>query len=178
MGRGLRPDRVARSVFDIDLAALRRMGITALCLDLDNTLVGWNRPPDERIRSWLAAVAELGFRVAIVSNNSAARVAAFCDELGLHGVAVAHKPRRSGFRRALEILGAEPSRAAVIGDQIWTDVWGGNRAGCFTVLVRPLERREFLGTRVARAFERLWLLLLRRIDPPASMNRPLPTDPR
>lgn len=178
MGRGLRPDRVARSVFDIDLHALKRMGITTLCLDLDNTLVGWNRPPDERIRSWLATVRELGFKVAVVSNNTTARVDTFCAELGLQGVAVARKPRRSGFRRAMALLGADPARAAVIGDQIWTDVWGGNRAGCFTVLVRPLERREFLGTKVARAFERLWLLLLHRLDPPASVNRSVPTDSR
>lgn len=172
LGRGLRPDRVAESIFRIDLDALLRLGVRALCLDIDNTLVEWNRPPDDRLRTWLGRARARGFRMAVVSNNTQGRVASFCADLGLNGVAVAQKPRRGGFRRALALIGATPSEAAVIGDQLWTDVWGGNRLGCFTVLVRPLDRREFLGTRVARQLERLWLGVLVRVNAPPRLDVP------
>jgi hypothetical protein len=45
----------------------------------------------------------------------------------------------------------------MIGDQMFTDVLGGNRMGLYTVMVRPMHRREFLGTKVSRAAE--WALL-------------------
>ncbi|MBX6350492.1 MAG: YqeG family HAD IIIA-type phosphatase [Clostridia bacterium] len=164
VGRGFRPDFVYPDLFSVDLGALRRRGVRALCVDLDNTLVPWNGPPDERALAWLDRARSFGFRVALVSNNSRRRTAEFARRTGLPIVAPAQKPRRAGIRRALALLGTPPEEAAVIGDQLWTDVWGGNRAGCTTVLVRPVDRREFAGTRVARLVEAAVLAWLSRSE--------------
>ncbi|MBT9258434.1 MAG: YqeG family HAD IIIA-type phosphatase [Clostridiales bacterium] len=172
MGRGWKPDFEARSLYHVDLEALRQRGVKGLILDLDNTLVHWNAPPDDRTRLFVEEARRQGFRLAVVSNNRVGRVAAFCRELGIQGVSMANKPRRRGFRQALRLLALKPEEAAVIGDQIWTDVWGGNRTGCVTVRVQPLGRREFIGTRLARAVEWVYLWFLRRTQRPALLERP------
>jgi predicted HAD superfamily phosphohydrolase YqeG len=50
----------------------------------------------------------------------------------------------------------------VIGDQLFTDVLGGNRLGLFTILVQPIDQREFIGTRLVRQVERRVLAWLRK----------------
>lgn len=51
------------------------------------------------------------------------------------------KPGTDGMRRAAEKLGGlRPEETAVIGDQIFTDVRGGNRFGALTILVRRWGR--------------------------------------
>ncbi|HXG24870.1 MAG TPA: HAD hydrolase-like protein, partial [Chthonomonadales bacterium] len=72
------------------------------------------------------------------------------------------KPRKRGFIEAMKELGVDSSKTAMIGDQMFTDVLGGNRAGVYTVLVRPIARREFIGTKVSRAVEKALLALFRR----------------
>jgi hypothetical protein len=72
------------------------------------------------------------------------------------------KPRREGLNRAMAAIGTTPPNTAVIGDQIFTDVLGGNRTGLLTILVRPIGKREFIATRISRALERLLFWFLRR----------------
>jgi len=77
----------------------------------------------------------------------------------VHGIL---KPRRKGLAAALEMIGSESARTAMIGDQVFTDVLGGRRMGMYTILVKPMARREFVGTKVSRLFERGLLAYLRR----------------
>lgn len=156
--RWCRPDIVVASVQEIDPEALRARGIRALLLDLDNTLVMW-RSCDLRaeVSAWVERARGAGLRLCIVSNSSSARrVEPVAQQLGIPYTARAAKPSRRAFRRAAALLGVEPSQAAVVGDQLFTDVLGGNRAGMLTVLVNPINRnREFISTRIMRLVERL-----------------------
>ncbi len=158
----LRPDLYYRSVHDMDLAGLRDAGVTALLVDLDNTLLRRNsgQVTDEAKR-WVAQAAETGLSVCIVSNNWHERVAGVAAELGAPIVAKALKPLPHAFRRALALTGASPAQAAVVGDQVFTDVLGGNLIGATTVLVVPLSSSDLPHTRVLRTLER-WLLADRR----------------
>lgn len=152
------PHEYVGSLHELDLDRLRGRGVRALIVDLDNTLVPWNDgQPGPRALEWLALVRDRGMRVCIVSNNSAQRVEAFGRALGVPVVAGAAKPRRQAFRRAMQLLGTNPSETAVVGDQLFTDVLGGRRLGLYTVLVRPLSDREFFVTRLVRRLERLVL---------------------
>ena len=152
----LRPDLYYRSVPDIDLVELKRRGITALLVDLDNTLVRRNTqdtPPG--LTEWLHSAGEQGFKICIVSNNWHERVLNTADALGLPIAAKALKPFPGGFSRGLRLLGARPTEAATIGDQIFTDVLGGSLVGATTVLVKPLTGGSDLPhTRLLRAMER------------------------
>lgn len=157
------PHIYVSSIFDLDLAGVGRQGIKGLILDLDNTLVQWNFPePPQRVRDWFKELRERGFRACIVSNNTASRVQTFTAPLGVPSIHKAVKPRRSAFRRAMSVMGTGPDDTAVIGDQVLTDIFGGRRLGLLTILVDPLEPREFLGTRLVRIAERAWLGYLSR----------------
>ncbi len=149
----------ASGVTEIDAAELRSLGIEAVLLDLDNTLVGWQRHdiPAE-VFAWIEALKAAGIRLCLVSNTRhGRRLVSLSQELGVPYVRRAWKPRRRGFLNALAELQAEPSKTAMVGDQMFTDVFGGNRMGLYTIMVRPMHRREFLGTKISRAAE--WVLL-------------------
>lgn len=165
LGDLLVPGAVVPGVTAIPVAALSARGIRALIIDLDNTLTRWNDvvcAPD--VAAWLRRLRDDGLGICIVSNNGPERVRAFCDALGMDLIWIAHagKPALRAYRLARERLGVAPDEVAAIGDQIFTDVFGGNRAGLFTVLVQPLGRREFPATRLVRLVEGLWLRRLRR----------------
>lgn len=158
------PDEVVPSVSDIPPESLIQQGIQAVLLDLDNTLVPWQKVdvPDA-VRQWIQAMKEAGLRLCLVSNTRRRRrLEILAKELGIAYVPKAFKPRRYGLRQALEQLQATPRQAVMIGDQIFTDVWGGNRMGMRTILVMPMARREFIGTKVSRLLERILLWGYRR----------------
>lgn len=161
--RLLRPAEYRPSIFAVDLDRLRARGIRGLIVDLDNTLGPWRlAEPDPAVREWFRRAQAAGFRICIVSNGGARRVQAVASALAVPAVGRAAKPSGRGFRAALALLGTAPHETAVIGDQIFTDVLGGNRLGLYTILVRPVSPREFLGTRLVRRVERLVLRWLER----------------
>ncbi len=154
----LKPDLYYTDVFAIDLSDLRARGVNALLVDLDNTLLprDTNVLPDE-LRRWAGRLAEEGFRVCLVSNNWHERVKRVAEELGFELVAKALKPLPFAFRRAMESLGASRGSTAVIGDQLFTDVLGGNALGLLTVLVAPLSKTDLPHTLLLRRIEALAL---------------------
>jgi len=158
------PSIYAESVSHVDIADLKRRGIRVFLLDLDNTLVrwqGWDIPPE--VAAWVKEALAQGMKICIVSNTrTPKRLRALSEALGVPYVRRGSKPRRIGFREALRLLDAQTGETAVIGDQVFTDILGGNRLGAFTVLVRPMHRREFFGTKISRLFERVVLRLLDR----------------
>ncbi len=154
MLRRFAPNEYLASAIEVDLQALKARGIEGLIVDLDNTLVPrYEDEPSEELKGWLQEVARAGLRVCIVSNNWTSRVAAIASELGVSIVKGAGKPLAKAFRQGMRILGTRPAETAVIGDQLFTDVLGGNRLGLYTVLVVPLSDKEMLHTRVLRKLE-------------------------
>jgi len=149
------------SILDIPLKNLNQLNITAFILDLDNTITEWNsNEVREEVSKWFNLIKQQGFKACILSNNGEERVVAVAKSLGIPYVHRAQKPRRGGYHRALSIMGVTAKETAVIGDQIFTDVLGGNRAGLYTILVKPIARKEFMGTKIARCME---VLVLRRL---------------
>ena len=136
----LQPDYYIPHITGVTLEFLRRHGIRGLILDVDNTLTTHDDPtPHPDIAAWLDGMRQAGVGMMIVSNNTEERVRPFAEILGLPYVADGKKPGTDGMRRAAEKLGGlHPEETAVIGDQIFTDVWGGNRFGALTIMVAPL----------------------------------------
>lgn len=155
MLRLLTPDAVYPSLFEVDLDSLAARGIRGLIVDLDNTLVEYgNSAVPAEARDWVRTARKKGFRVCITSNARTGRVRSFADAFGIPGIANAGKPIRRAFRRAMRLLGTTASETAVIGDQVFTDVLGGNRMELYTILVNPLSKSELGATRVMRRLER------------------------
>lgn len=158
------PSLHVETVYDIDLEALQKQGVKGIITDLDNTLVGWDVPDaTPKLVQWLDHVRDqYGIKVVIVSNNSTTRVEQFSKPLNIPFIAKARKPRRLPFEKGLQVLGTRPQETVVIGDQLFTDVLGGNRMGLYTILVVPIAQKEFIGTKVLRMMERIALSILRR----------------
>lgn len=150
---------------------LRTCGIRALLLDLDNTITPWrSRQVPHEVRQWIAQMQAAGIRLCFVSNTRhLARLRRLSETLGIPYAHGPMKPRRAMLMRAIEMLKVKPEETAIVGDQVFTDVWSGNRLGIYTIWVRPMAPREFIGTKISRAVER-WLL--RKMKPYAQSNEP------
>jgi len=146
MGRGRKPDLKYSDIYAIDLEDLRNRGIRGLVFDIDNTLEPYATPvPGEKLTGWLEGLAADSFVLAILSNAKKERIEKFIGGFPeplrdkIYFVYGAAKPSRKGYRKLAGMCGLETGQLAMIGDQLFTDIWGGNRAGCLTVLVEPIE---------------------------------------
>ena len=156
MKKLLKPDMKVKSIFEIPLDNLYERGFHNLIIDLDNTVTEWNgMDVCDSTAGWFQELRKRGFNACLVSNNLGERVFTIARRLGIPSINKAAKPRRRAFRQALDILDSGKYNTAVVGDQIFTDVLGGNRMGLFTILVDPINPKEFVGTRIMRIFERL-----------------------
>ncbi|HJV44383.1 MAG TPA: YqeG family HAD IIIA-type phosphatase [Bacillota bacterium] len=163
MLKKLIPDLHVYSIFDIDIEALKQRGVRGIITDLDNTLIEWDRPDaTPKLMDWLNGLRNQGLKVIIVSNNKQVRVSRFADPLGLPYIYGARKPKRTPFRDAIKQLGLHPKEMVVIGDQLFTDVLGGNRLGLYTILVVPVAQTDGLLTRFNRLMERIALSWMRK----------------
>lgn len=157
------PDQYEKSIYDIDLEQLENRGIKGIIIDLDNTLVEWDRPKaTPRVRKWLQSLQNYGMEVTIVSNNSNERVQAFSDPENISFIYAARKPRRRAFFEACEQMNITKDEAVVVGDQIFTDVLGGNRAGIHTILVVPVSNTDGIATKLNRFMERFVLRWMKK----------------
>jgi HAD superfamily phosphatase (TIGR01668 family) len=159
----LRPDVMVPSVLDLTPERLAQWGVRGLVLDADNTLVPRNRYAlTPEVHAWLDAVRASGVRCCILSNSASPRkVAAMVSTFDMPALSLARKPLAAGFRRALTLLGTTPAETAMVGDQVFTDILGGNRMGLLTVLVRPVSTNDFilyrlLGRTLERPLLRRW----------------------
>ncbi|CAM3816115.1 YqeG family HAD IIIA-type phosphatase [Mesobacillus zeae] len=157
------PDQHVKSIFEITPESLKEKGIKGIITDLDNTLVEWDRPSaTPKLIGWFEEIKLSGIQVTIVSNNSENRVKFFSDPLGIPYIFQARKPMRRAFHRAIKEMGLKREETVVIGDQLLTDVLGGNRGGFHTILVVPVAQTDGYWTRFNRKIERRILKSFRK----------------
>ncbi len=149
------PSEYVKNVYQITPEILKERGVKGIITDLDNTLIEWDRPSatPELIR-WLKEMQDNGIKVTVVSNNNEKRVKFFSDPLQIPFIPKARKPMGGAFRRALKEMKLQPEDVVVIGDQLLTDVLGGNRLGLYTILVIPVASSDGFMTRFNRKVER------------------------
>ncbi len=154
------PDLILDKVWQIDETVLRRLGVKALILDVDNTLSAHGAPtPAGEVMPWLEKMDALKVPLMILSNNTRKRVGPFAERLKLDFVHFAVKPLPGGFRKAAARLGLAPAEIGVVGDQIFTDVLGGNLAGMKTILVMPMGDAGTRLIKLKRFFEKKYISL-------------------
>lgn len=152
------PSDYEKSIYEIKLDQLIEKGMKGMITDLDNTLIEWDRPnAPPKLIDWFKKVEDKGLHVTIISNNNQERVGAFAEPLSLPYIYDAKKPMSKSFKRAIADMGLQPSEIVVIGDQLVTDVLGGNRLGLHTILVNPVANSDGFWTRFNRRIERYLL---------------------
>lgn len=121
------------SVLDMDWDALAKH-YQGVIFDIDNTLVPHGAPADEKIIKLFEKIHALGMKTMLVSNNGEERVRPFAEQVNSGFISKAGKPRTGGYKKAMQVMNTDPKHTLFVGDQIFTDIWGANRAGMDTVL--------------------------------------------
>ncbi|RYM05283.1 YqeG family HAD IIIA-type phosphatase [Sporolactobacillus sp. THM7-7] len=157
------PEEHVNSILDIQPEMLKNRGIKGIITDLDNTLVAWNEANmTPELAKWFAALQKAGIAVMILSNNKKKRVERFSAEANIPFIFRARKPLPHAFKRAMKKMNLTKDELVVIGDQIMTDVWGGNQIGAHTILVAPITSTDGWMTRFNRRLEHLVLSKMRQ----------------
>ena len=152
----LYPNMLLQSVTEITEQLLRKNKINALILDVDNTLINIEQKISEEVKIWVKKMTENGIKLYILSNtNDKEKVGKVSNTLDIPYVNLAKKPFKKGFLKVQNLLQEKPENIAAVGDQIFTDVIGGNRCNMFTILVEPIQKKEYWYTAWKRPIENL-----------------------
>ena len=156
------PSELISSIYRIDFEQLYKEGYRGIIFDIDNTLVPHGAPADDRAVSLFEQLKKTGYECCLVSNNKRARVEMFNRDVNVHTVWKANKPLPRGYREAMEKMGTDRENTLVVGDQIFTDLWGGSFMGLKTIMVLPINPKEEIQIVLKRILERPILGLYRR----------------
>lgn len=148
------PDKYIDKVEQITIEFLQKNKIKALILDVDNTLIDYNKNLSQSIIDWAKKLKEQGIKLYILSNtNQKEKVEKVAKALEIPYRNLAKKPLKAGFLKVQKELKEKPENIGVVGDQIFTDILGGNRCNMFTILVEPIAPKDFWYTAWKRPLE-------------------------
>lgn len=158
-----KPDVYSKDIYNIDYKKLKLCGIKCLLFDLDNTLVPlYLKRPTRKVKDFIEILKDMGFKVIIISNSGKNRLLPFKRILEVDCAASSKKPSKNKYIKIMNEYKYNESEIAAIGDQIVTDIFGGNRIGIYTVLVDPISRREYIWTKFNRIKEKIIIHKLKR----------------
>ena len=156
------PKQRAASAYDIPYERLREKGIRGVIFDIDNTLVPHDAPAEKKTVELFERLHRLGCATCLLSNNKEKRVAEFAGQVDSPYIFKAGKPKMGGYEKAMKLMGTDRTSTLFAGDQLFTDVFGANRAGIASVLVNPINPREEIQIVLKRYPERLVLWFYER----------------
>ena len=158
----LKPNIKLERITDITPEILKKHNIKALILDVDNTLsTHHGNVLVEGLENWLSVMRDNNIPLIILSNSKEQRVKPFAEGIGLSYISLGLKPLPFGFIKASKRLGMKIRNTAIVGDQIFTDVLGGNCVGLKTVLLTPILLETSAGFKFKRWLERIVIKLLK-----------------
>lgn len=150
----LYPNAYFHKVEEITIEFLQKNKIKALILDVDNTLIDYHKNLSKEVKKWTRDLKGQGTKLYILSNtNQKEKVEKVAKQLELPYQYFAKKPLKSGFLKVQKMLKEKPENIGVVGDQIFTDIIGGNRCKMFTILVDPINEKDFWYTAWKRPME-------------------------
>ena len=149
------PHTTAANVFELDEEFYKSKGIRGIIFDIDNTLVTADTlTPPKEILDYFSFLENMGIKIAIASNNYPERVESFCRELPYISIARAWKPFKKNLRKIQKSFNLSNKEICLVGDQIFTDIYGGLRMGFHTVLVTAVGANETKFVAFKRIFEK------------------------
>ena len=153
----LYPDIYLNNVKEITIDFLNKNNLKGLILDIDNTLIDYDKNILEGVEEWCNNLKQNNIKLCILSNtNKVHKVEKVANTLNLEYIYFAQKPNKKGFLKAQKLLDITiPKQIGVVGDQVFTDVWGGHRVGMYTILTKPIDKRDILFTKIKRPFEKI-----------------------
>lgn len=158
------PKMYRKNIFDIDYKLLKEKKIRCIIFDLDNTLLIFDEKKISNKTIGLIKKLKKDFDIVIMSNNFKGRISKICDCLDVDYVSFALKPLSKGFNEVKKRYKYEEREICIIGDQLISDVLGGNKANIMTILVDPLSNDDLKITKINRVIEKYILKRLKKIN--------------
>lgn len=158
----LYPKVYVDSTYEIDFEQYYQDGYRAIIFDIDNTLVPHGAPADQRAIALFKRLHALGYQTMMLSNNKEPRVKMFCDAVDAEYIYKAGKPNPANYREAMKRMHTDEKNTLFVGDQIFTDVWGANKAGIYSILVKPIHPKEEIQIVLKRYLEKVVLFCYKR----------------
>ena len=131
-----------------------KQGYRHIIFDIDNTLVPHGAPQDDRSLKLLNQLKAIGFDILFLSNNKEPRVKSFADPVGAFYLYKANKPSKKGYLKAVSMMGGTVKDTLFVGDQLFTDIWGANKAGLHSILVNQIDKKEEIQIVLKRILEK------------------------
>ena len=151
----LKPDIKLNGITNINIDILNKCGIKALLLDVDNTMSTHHGTVlTDGLLEWIAKMQENGIKLSVLSNSKEWRIKPFTERIGLDFISSGAKPLPFGYLKGAKSLSLKCKNIAIVGDQIFTDVLGGNLVGMKTILLTPIKLEDYWGFRLKRWLER------------------------
>ena len=154
MFRRFYPGRQIGSAYEIPFETYRARGFQGVIFDIDNTLVPHGAPADDRAVRLFERLRGLGMKTCLLSNNKEPRVSSFAGQVNSPYIFKAGKPAVGGYQKAMDRMGTSRDTTLFVGDQLFTDIYGANRAGIYSILVNPINPREEIQIVLKRYLEK------------------------
>ncbi|MCI6271466.1 MAG: YqeG family HAD IIIA-type phosphatase [Erysipelotrichaceae bacterium] len=150
-----KPDIYIKDFSDLDLNFLKTIGIKVIILDVDNTLVpADSNVVDEKAIRFIKQVKSAKIIPIIVSNNKKSRVSYLSNKLNCEYISFSLKPLNISFKKVMKKYNVIAGEICIMGDQILTDILGGNRLNIVTILVNPISKKDNIYGSVIRIAEK------------------------
>ena len=152
----LKPKIKLDKITDISVSLLKKYNISALLLDVDNTMsTHHGMVLTDGLMEWIEQMQKNGIKLMVLSNSKERRVKPFAEKIGLPFISMGCKPLPFGFNRGIKALNEKRKNVAIVGDQIFTDILGGSVVGVKTILLTPIKLETTAGFRFKRKLERI-----------------------
>lgn len=151
----IKPDACFDRITDIDIGFLEEHNIKGIILDVDNTILDLDKNPLDGIDEWIKRIKLNKIKLCIASNSAnTVKLENISKRLDIPYIGKSLKPLKNGLKKAIDILKLDKKNIAEIGDQLFTDVWGSNRLGLFSILVKPISKEKHILGEFRRKIER------------------------
>ncbi len=151
------PGDYLESTYQIPFEEYYKKGYRGIIFDIDNTLVPHGAPYTEEAKALFRRLRFIGFQTCLISNNKEPRVKPFAEAVESMYVYDAKKPSTKNYNKAMEMMKTDKTNTFFVGDQLFTDVYGANRTGIFSILVKPIHPKEEIQIVLKRYLEKIVL---------------------
>ncbi len=149
------PKMYQKSIYTIDYSKLLNKGIKCILFDLDNTLITKDQKEEPvKAKKLITSLKQKGFKVIIFSNSTPKKVSKYMNYFKIDGISFAFKPALKSFKKILTQTNLKKTEIVIIGDQLLTDIVGGNNFGIITILVNPISNHDLFITKLNRIREK------------------------
>lgn len=149
------PNMYQKNIYTINYEKLKKQNIKCLLFDLDNTCVGYHeKNPSKELKTLFTKLTKMGFKVIIFTNALPKRIEPF-NNLKVIIHPASKKPFKKNFIKIIKQYDYKEKEVCIIGDQLFTDILGGNKVGIKTCLVDPLTTEDFILTKIFRSIEQI-----------------------